>query len=71
MMIFSKGVHSRMAKRNKKNDPEQKNKKGFDSAVTDTEFGKEFGSAAANKAHKKKAKKEKASKNDGKYEGGL
>ncbi|MEH7222372.1 hypothetical protein V7112_01065 [Bacillus sp. JJ1566] len=60
-----------MAKRNTKNDPEQKNKKGFDSAVTDTEFGKEFGSAAANKAHKKKAKKEKASKNDGKYEGGL
>ncbi|WP_453997289.1 hypothetical protein [Bacillus nitroreducens] len=60
-----------MAKRTKKNDPEQKNKKGFDSAVTDTEFGNELGSAAANRAHKKKAKKEKAPKNDGKYEGGL
>lgn len=60
-----------MAKRTKKNDPEQKNKKGFDSSVVDTEFGKELGSAAANRAKKEKAKKEKAPKNDGKYEGGL
>mgnify|MGYP000992193441 CR=1 FL=1 len=47
-----------MAKKNKKNDPQQKNKKGFDSAVLD-------------QAHKAKAKKEKASKNAGKYKGGL
>ncbi|WP_187695419.1 hypothetical protein [Oceanobacillus piezotolerans] len=46
-----------MAKRTKKNDPQQKNKKGFDSSKTDTEFSKEIsGSAAANKAHKEKAK---------------
>jgi hypothetical protein len=60
-----------MAKRNKKNDPQQKNKKGFDSAVLNTEFAHEMGSAITNKIHKDKAKKEKASKNDGKYEGGL
>ncbi|WP_168413153.1 hypothetical protein [Bacillus salacetis] len=45
-----------MAKCTKKNDPEQKNKKGFDSAVIDQEFAHEFGSAAANKAQKEKAK---------------
>ncbi|WP_078409288.1 hypothetical protein [Priestia abyssalis] len=60
-----------MAKRTKKNDADQKSKKGFDSAVIDSEFSHEFGSAAANKVHKDKAKKEKASKNDGKYKGGL
>lgn len=51
-----------MAKRTKKNDPQQKNKKGFDSAIADSEFSKEFGSAAANRAHKDKAKKERANK---------
>ncbi len=60
-----------MAKRNKKNDPQQKNKKGFDSSVIDTEFAHEMGSADTNKIHKDKAKKEKASKNAGKYKGGL
>lgn len=60
-----------MAKRNKKNDPQQKNKKGFDSAVLNQEFAHEFGSTDANKIHKDKAKKEKAPKNDGKYQGGL
>lgn len=60
-----------MAKRNKKNDPEQKNKKGFDSAVIDQEFAHEFGSTDTNKIHKDKAKEEKASKNAGKYKGGL
>jgi hypothetical protein len=49
-----------MAKRTKKNDPQQKNKKGFDSSHTDSEFSKEFGSASANRAHKEKAKKERA-----------
>ncbi|WP_409253516.1 hypothetical protein V1502_06300 [Bacillus sp. SCS-153A] len=58
-----------MAKRTKKNDADQKNKKGFDSAVLNEEFAHEFGSAAANKIHKDKAKKEKASKNNGKYKG--
>ncbi|WP_102271634.1 hypothetical protein [Cytobacillus massiliigabonensis] len=58
-----------MAKKSKKDDPKQKNKKGFDSAVLDTEFSHEFGSAAANKMHKEKAKKEKAPKNNGKYKG--
>ncbi|WP_404450638.1 hypothetical protein LG329_09795 [Virgibacillus necropolis] len=52
-----------MAKRTKKNDAQQKNKQGFDSSKTDSEFSKEFsGSANANRAHKKKAKKERASK---------
>ena len=51
-----------MAKRTKKNDAEQKNKQGFDSSKTDSEFSKEFGSAAANKPHKEKAKKARASK---------
>ncbi|MFD2679837.1 hypothetical protein [Bacillus seohaeanensis] len=60
-----------MAKRTKKNDPQQKNKKGFDSSQIDQEFAQEFGSAAANKAHKEKAKKAKASKNSGKYKGGF
>ncbi len=67
-MIITKGGFM-MAKKSKKDDPKQKNKKGFDSAVLDTEFSHEFGSAAANKMHKEKAKKEKASKNNGKYEG--
>lgn len=52
-----------MAKRTKKNDPQQKNKQGFDSSQTDSEFSKEFGSAAANQAHKEKAKKARKSKN--------
>lgn len=60
-----------MAKRTKKNDPQQKNKKGFDSSAINTEFAHEMGSAATNKIHKEKAKKEKSSKNDGKYKGGL
>lgn len=60
-----------MAKRTKKNDPQQKNKQGFDSAVINAEFAHEIGSAATNKIHKDKAKKEKAPKNDGKYKGGL
>ncbi|MCA1029785.1 hypothetical protein LCL95_01910 [Bacillus timonensis] len=59
-----------MAKRTKKNDADQKNKKGFDSA-TATEFSQELGSHDANQKHKQKAKREKAPKNDGKYEGGL
>lgn len=58
-----------MAKKTKKNDPQQKNKKGFDSAVLNQEFSHEFGSAAANKIHKDKAKKEKAAKNNGAFEG--
>lgn len=58
-----------MAKRTKKNDPEQKNKKGFDSAVLNAEFAHEMGSAAANKIHHDKAKKEKAPKNNGQYHG--
>ncbi|WP_199445784.1 hypothetical protein [Bacillus weihaiensis] len=58
-----------MAKRTKKNDPQQKNKKGFDSSVIDSEFSHEFGSAAANNVHKDKAKKEKASKNNGEFKG--
>ncbi|MEH7501708.1 hypothetical protein V7152_06610 [Neobacillus drentensis] len=58
-----------MAKRTKKNDAEQKNKKGFDSAVANEEFANEIGSAAANQAHKEKAKKEKAPKNNGEYKG--
>ncbi|MEN2767593.1 hypothetical protein [Ornithinibacillus xuwenensis] len=51
-----------MAKRTKKNDPQQKNKQGFDSSKIDSEFAKEFGSTNANKAHKNKAKKERANK---------
>lgn len=58
-----------MAKRTKKNDPQQKNKKGFDSAVIDSEFSHEFGSHDANEKHNKKAKKEKAGKNNGEYKG--
>jgi transposase len=58
-----------MAKRNKKNDADQKNKKGFDSAVLNEEFAHEFGSAATNKIHKDKAKKEKTAKNNGQYKG--
>ncbi|WP_019152999.1 hypothetical protein [Robertmurraya massiliosenegalensis] len=58
-----------MAKKNKKNDAEQKNKKGFDSAVLNEEFAHEMGSTDANKIHKDKAKKEKAGKNNGKYKG--
>jgi hypothetical protein len=58
-----------MAKRTKKNDPQQKNKKGFDSAVLNAEFAHEMGSAQANRIHKEKAKKEKASKNQGKWNG--
>ena len=58
-----------MAKKNKKSDPQQKNKKGFDSAVLNTEFAHEMGSTATNKIHKDKAKKEKAPKNNGEYKG--
>ncbi|MBM7586629.1 hypothetical protein JOC86_003181 [Bacillus pakistanensis] len=58
-----------MAKRTKKNDPAQKNKKGFDSAVINEEFAHEIGSATTNKIHKDKAKKEKASKNNGEFKG--
>ncbi|HJV18209.1 MAG TPA: hypothetical protein VJ546_12695 [Bacillales bacterium] len=58
-----------MAKKTKKNDPQQKNKKGFDSAVLNEEFAHEFGAAAANKIHHDKAKKEKAPKKNGKYNG--
>ena len=60
-----------MAKRTKKNDPQQKNKQGFDSAVINSEFAHEIGSHDTNQMHKDKAKKEKAPKNDGKYKGGL
>jgi hypothetical protein len=50
-----------MAKRTGKTDAEQKNKQGFDSSKTDSEFSKELGgSAAANRAQKNKAKKERA-----------
>lgn len=59
-----------MAKRTKKNDPKQKNKQGFDSAVEDQEFGEEMGSADVNQLKKEKAKKAKAGKNNGKYKGG-
>lgn len=48
-----------MAKRTKKNDADQKNKQGFNSSKTDSEFSQEFGSANANQAHKNKAKKKK------------
>jgi transposase len=58
-----------MAKRTKKDDPQQKNKKGFDSAVLNAEFAHEMGSAASNKIHHDKAKKEKAAKNQGKWKG--
>ncbi|SEN22814.1 hypothetical protein SAMN05192533_110100 [Mesobacillus persicus] len=58
-----------MAKRTKKNDADQKNKQGFDAAKTDSEFSKEFGSAAANRAHKEKEKRKKSSKNQGEWKG--
>lgn len=38
-----------MVKRNKKDDAEQKPKRGLDQKRFDKEFGKEFGSAQANK----------------------
>lgn len=56
-----------MVKKAKKNDPQQKNKKGFDSAVINEEFSHEVGAAATNKIHHDKAKKEKILKNNGKY----
>lgn len=49
-----------MAKRTKKNDPEQKNKQGFDASKRDSEFSKEIGSAKANQAHKEEAKRRRA-----------
>lgn len=58
-----------MAKRTKKNDPQQKNKKGFDSAVINAEFAHEMGSADTNKIHRDKQKKKNASKNNGEYHG--
>jgi hypothetical protein len=67
-MINKRGVKA-MAKRTKKNDPQQKNKKGFDSSKINAEFAHEIESAATNKIHKDKAKKEKASKNNGEYKG--
>lgn len=58
-----------MAKRTKKNDPQQKNKKGFDSSVIDSEFSHEFGSAETNKVHKNKVKKERPLKIMGNIKG--
>ncbi|MBM4762774.1 hypothetical protein [Bacillus sp. B15-48] len=58
-----------MAKRTKKNDADQKNKQGFDSSKTDSEFSGEFGSAAANRAKKEKEKRMKSSKNQGEWKG--
>jgi len=59
-----------------KHDAEQKNKNGFDSAKTDSEFSRELqqmgdgaGSAAANRMHKEKAKRLKSSKNQGEWKG--
>lgn len=52
-----------MSKRTKKNDAQQKNKDGFDSSVTDSEFAGEIGSAEANRKHKEKAKKARKSNN--------
>lgn len=49
-----------MAKADKINEPQQKNKQGFDSAKQDSEFSTEFGSAKANQAHKEKAKQRRA-----------
>jgi hypothetical protein len=58
-----------MAKRSGKTNADQKNKQGFDSSKTDSEFSKELGSAAANRTHKEKAKKLKSSKNQGEWKG--
>lgn len=60
-----------LAKRTKKNDADQKNKQGFDSAKTDSEFSHEVGSHDANQKKKEKHKKQTSSKNDGKYKGSL
>lgn len=49
-----------LGKRTKKNDAKQKNKRGIDSAVHDTEFAKEIGSAKANKIQKEEAKRRRA-----------
>lgn len=49
-----------MVKRTMKNDPQQKNKQGFDSSKQDAEFSKEIGSAEANKKQKEKAKQRRA-----------
>ena len=49
----------------RKNRPDQKNKQGFDSSKTDSEFSGEIGSASANQAHKEKAKKARESNNQG------
>jgi hypothetical protein len=62
-----------MAKRNGKTDAKQKNKQGFDSSKSDSEFSKDLdggsGSVAANQAHKEKAKNMKSSKNQGEWNG--
>jgi transposase len=58
-----------LAKKTKKHDADQKNKKGFDSAVLNQEFAHEFGSAATNKIKKDKSKKENAAKNNGEFKG--
>lgn len=68
-IIKCKERGGKMAKRTKKNDPQQKNKKGFDSSVLDSEFSHELGSKNTNKSHKDKAKNEKKSKNQGKWNG--
>jgi hypothetical protein len=49
-----------LAKRTKKNDAQQKNKQGIDSAIQDTEFAKEIGSAKANEIQKEEAKRRRA-----------
>ena len=49
----------------RKHRPDQKNKQGFDSSKTDSEFSGEIGSASANQAHKEKAKKARESNNQG------
>lgn len=58
-----------MAKRSGKTNADQKNKQGFDSSKTDSEFAREPGSAAANRKHKEKAKKQRSSKNQGEWKG--
>jgi hypothetical protein len=58
-----------MAKRTKKNDAAQKNKQGFNSSKTDSEFGNISGSAAANRAHKEKMKEINSLKNQGEWKG--
>ena len=51
-----------MANEIKKNDPQQKNKKGFDSSVIDTEFAHEMGMPIRIRFIKIKLKKKKLQK---------